>query len=308
MKKLFIPLIIALPLTFVSCGDDDDNVPTVCPTADNANKNLAGVDKSVERLEIPHLNSRYDYICHTTTDGTVNYVMEYDKTNLQARWVAYTYDNKTAQKNYTSRTDAWAPEPFYNTKKQYQVDIQTFPGYNRGHIVGSAERYYSYEANAQTFYMSNMSPMQGNFNSVYWGAIEDMVRDDWGRKVNSSKSEFYKGTLYVVKGGYIDPNNKKTIDVFNTLGDKVKMAVPNAFWIACLYVSETGVAKGIAFWLDHKDYKNQTDAYLAQLKRNAAISIDELEKRTGIDFFCNLADVVENHIESKCELASWPGL
>ena len=307
MKKLFILLTIALPLAFVACGDDDDT-PRPNISNDNINKNLGGVDKTVERIEMPHLNSRYDYICHSTSDGTVNYAMEYDKANLQARWVAYTYDNKTAQKNYSSRTDAWAPEPFYNNQKQYQVATGTFPGYNRGHIVGSAERYYSYEANAQTFYMSNMSPMLGDFNSVYWGVIEDMVRDNWGRNVTSSKSEFYKGTLYVVKGGYIDPNNKRTIDVYNTLGDKVKMTVPNSFWIACLYVSESGVGRGIAFWLDHKDYKNKSDSYLAKLKRDAAISIDELEKRTGIDFFCNLGDKVEEHIEAKCEPTSWPGL
>lgn len=31
--------------------------------------------------------------------------------------------------------------------------------------------------------------------------------------------------------------------------------------------------------------------------RNYAISIDELEKRTGIDFFCNLPDAIEDKVE-----------
>ncbi len=307
MKKLFILLTITLPLTFVACGDDDPVMPPGS-SSDNINKNLIGTDKTVERLEMPHLNSRYDYICHSTSDGTVNYAMEYDKENLQARWVAYTYDTRTAQKNYSSRTDAWAPEPFYNNKKQYQVSIQAFSGYNRGHIVGSAERYYSREANEQTFYMSNMSPMNGNFNSIYWGEIEDKVRDNWGRNVTNNKSEYYGGTLYVVKGGTIDPSNKKFISVNNTLGDKVQMAVPNYFWIACLFVSQSGNAKAIGFWLEHKDYRNDSDAFLRQLRREAACSIDDLERKTGIDFFCNLSDNIENHIEATFDINSWSGL
>lgn len=304
MKKILLFCTLALPLAFVSCGDDED-LPQQSGLAGNVNKNLPGLDKTVERLEMPHLNSRFDYICHTTSDGTVNYTMEYDKANLQARWVAYTYDTRTAQKNYATRTDAWAPEPFYNSQKQYQVDTQSFPGYNRGHIVGSAERYYSREANEQTFYMSNMTPMQSKFNSVYWGAIEDMVRDSWGRNVTSSKSEFYRGTLYVVKGGTIDSNNRRTIDVRNTLGDKVQMAVPNYCWIACLFVNEAGNAKAIGFWLEHKDYKNESSAFLSQLRRDAAVSIDQLERLTGLDFFCNLPDNIEDVVEAKALPSAW---
>lgn len=307
MKKIFIIFSIAIPLSFCSCGDDDLK-PNSGPASDNVNMNVSVAEHTVERLEMPHINPRYDYICHKTSDGTVNYTMEYDRERLQPRWVAYTYDSKTAQKSYSTRTDAWAPEPYYNNQRQYQVAIQTFPGYNRGHIVGSAERYYSREANEQTFYMSNMSPMQGNYNSIYWGAIEDMVRDTWGRAVNNTKSEFYKGTLYVVKGGYVDPDNERYLSVLNTLGNRVNMSIPSAFWIACLYISPEGHGKSIAFWLDHKDYKNQSDEFLAQLRRNAAISIDELEKRTGIDFFCNLPDIVEEQIERSYNVNAWVGL
>ena len=36
-----------------------------------------------------------------------------------------------------------------------------------------------------------------------------------------------------------------------------------------------------------------------------AISIDELEKRTGIDFFCNLPDDIEDYVESSLNLEFW---
>lgn len=305
MKRLIYLLL--LPIVLVSCGDN--NIPEG-PTqnTENANANIAGADLTVTRLEIPHLNSKYDYICHKLFNGDVNYTIEYDKKNYHARWVAYTYDSKSAQRNWTSRTDAWAAEPFYKSQPEYQVaGDQTFRGYNRGHIVGSAERYYSKEANEQTFYMSNMSPMNGNFNSIYWGEVEDKVRDNWGRTVLTSSSEFYGGTLYVVKGGTLD-QKLGTCSVRNGRGEYVDMAIPKYYWIACLFVAKNGAAKAIGFWMEHKDYRNDSKDFLRNLRRSSACSIDDLEKKTGIDFFCNLKDNIENIVESSYNISQWPGL
>ena len=36
-----------------------------------------------------------------------------------------------------------------------------------------------------------------------------------------------------------------------------------------------------------------------------AISIDELEERTGIDFFCNLPDDIENVVEANATPKAW---
>ena len=35
------------------------------------------------------------------------------------------------------------------------------------------------------------------------------------------------------------------------------------------------------------------------------VTIDELEKKTGIDFFCNLPDKTEKEVESKIALKAW---
>ena len=37
----------------------------------------------------------------------------------------------------------------------------------------------------------------------------------------------------------------------------------------------------------------------------SALSIDELEEKTGIDFFCNLPDDLENTVESSMNLDDW---
>jgi endonuclease G len=50
----------------------------------------------------------------------------------------------------------------------------------------------------------------------------------------------------------------------------------------------------------HKDENDTNKNY-----GDYAISIDELEKRTGIDFFCNLPDVVEKEVEAEVDQDFW---
>lgn len=304
MKKqyLFI-LLAATSLGFTSCSDDEtDFTERVEITQENLNANDASIDPTRGRWEMPHLDSQYDYITHTLTDGTLNYAMEYCPQKFHSHWVAYRYDTNLARQ-LTGRSDAWATEPYYDSQKQYQLQTGIFPGYNRGHLLGSAERLCNVEANEQTFYMSNMSPMLGDFNSIYWGEIEDKVRDLWGRKVEAGD------TLYVVKGGTIDDAHiRGYIDVRNTLGQNVKMAVPTHYFIACLYLKADGTARAIGFWMEHRDYKNGSAAYLKQLRRQCACSIDELEEKTGLDFFCNMPDWAENYVEANYNISAWKGL
>jgi endonuclease G len=297
-------------LAITSCGDDDDHHTPTGLVAGNTNANIAGGDATVTRLEMPHLNSQYDYICHTLYDGSVNYTIQYDRKKHHPVWVAYTYDSKTAQRNWTTRTEAWSGDPFYDSDKANQVSTGNFSGYTRGHLCGSAERYYSEEANRQTFYMTNMSPQQYDFNGTYWGAVEDLARDNWGRNVVSAKSEYYKGTLYVVKGGTIDKEENiiKYINVKNTNGGSITMPVPKYFWMACLFVSETGTARAIGFWMEHKDYNNKSASFLKELARSSACSIDELEQKTGLDLFCNLNDNAEKIVEATYDISQWSGL
>ena len=287
-------------LFITSCDDDDNDFNGKIEISDeNRNANDASTDASLARWEMPATDTSCDYITHYTSDGLLNYAMEYSKEKMHSRWVAYRYDSKL-KAQVTSRSDEWGVEPFYNNNKTYQIATGFFGGYNRGHLVGSAERLYSHEANVQTFYMSNMSPMNGNFNSIYWGEIETLVRN-WGRNCGAGD------TLYVVKGGTLD-SLLTTTTVKNTLGETVQMAVPKYYYIAVLSLSSEGKAKAIGFWIEHKDFKDSSLSNLKKIRQAAACTIDELEERTGIDFFCNVPDCIENIVEARYTRSSWPGL
>ena len=64
------------------------------------------------------------------------------------------------------------------------------------------------------------------------------------------------------------------------------------------YSKVNGGYKAIAFWMEHKENNDKVSA-------KYAITIDELEKRTGIDFFCNLPDETEAAVEKETNLSFW---
>ena len=63
------------------------------------------------------------------------------------------------------------------------------------------------------------------------------------------------------------------------------------------------IYQAIGFWVEHKEGLPKNPS-VEELKA-CALSIDDLEKKTGIDFFCNLPDVIENAVESSWKETDW---
>lgn len=242
------------------------------------------------RIEIPALagGSNNYFVTHRTSDGVVNYSLEYDATRLHARWVAYTFDNETSAKAPgIKRTDAWKWDPViprtYSTEKMFSGS-----GYSRGHLVASSDRYYSRQANEQTFYYTNMSPQLQDHNGGIWSNLEQLLQN-WGRNAS------FRDVIYVVKGGTIRDGEIETNRV------RGKIVVPKYYYMA-IVVKKGGNYQGLAFWTEHRKYSKTS-------YRSLAITIDELEEKTGIDFFPNLDDAIEQRIESEPVSANnWPGI
>ena len=70
------------------------------------------------------------------------------------------------------------------------------------------------------------------------------------------------------------------------------LIVPKYFFMALLRKSGTGY-KALAFWAEHLSVDHSNDPL-----GNYVINIRELERRTGIDFFCNLPDAIEEDVEN----------
>ena len=80
---------------------------------------------------------------------------------------------------------------------------------------------------------------------------------------------------------------------------KGQLIVPKYFFMALLEKNANGY-KALAFWTEHLNH-TVPNAHLADY----AITIDALEEKTGIDFFCNLPDDTEDKVEKSLSLISW---
>ena len=68
-----------------------------------------------------------------------------------------------------------------------------------------------------------------------------------------------------------------------------------------MFYRARGKYYAIALWIDQFAYRESRENKLAQF----AISIDELEKRTGVDFFCNVPNTEEAKMETQCDPMAW---
>lgn len=240
------------------------------------------------RIEIPVLKGGSLNIFHTWTTKvngkeTVTYSYEYDCTKKHVRWVAFTFDNVTSQKN-VDRKDNYQPDT--NIPAQYRTDRSDYyEPYNRGHMVASSDRLYSRDANSQTFYYSNISPqLISGFNQggSTWDAIENKVQE-WGKVSNP------QDTTYIVKGTSIDYAILET--------GKNGVQIPK-YYFSTILSYKNGQYKAIGFYIEHTYDKSKNI-------KQCAKSIDELESITGIDFYHNLPNNIESEVEASYKESDW---
>lgn len=247
-------------------------------------------------MELPAIPEGMDAFTHSMTVRSVstrNYSFLWDYDNLVAPWVAYPLCKWNIGNNI-KRTNAWGLDPLLPEGKQpvlYRGFSKGNNGwYARGHQIPSADRLTSYESNSMTFYGTNMTPqIQDGFNGDIWATLEGKVRS-WA---NSSD------TLYVVTGCVIDYKDGETVKYALDNNGK-KVTVPTAYYKAVLRYMKSSTFgysgySACAVWLDHKVYSSSS------ISSSYSMSVDDLEKKTGIDFFVNLPAVVGEEMAAKIE-------
>ena len=287
-----LALIMAAPAMFWSCSSDDDDEKD--PLTVNTNANKTGEHPEAGRLEIPKLKGGVAnmLLVKRLSSGQVNYCIEWSLAKKAQRWSAFRWD-RTNSGGYVKREDVFTedydiPEVYRTTSSHYSGS-----GYTRGHILASADRWNSLEANRQTFLYSNMQPQLYSFNGGIWATLE--------MKVRSWNNDAFRDTLYVVKGGTID--NDSQILEYARKGTALQLLVPKYFYMAILCKNKSTVNSGykaIGFWMEHRSFYDD--------EKNVApyiVSIDQLEGLTGIDFFCNLPDHIENEVEKAVMRNAW---
>ena len=224
-------------------------------------------------------NSDFNYLPTSTTNQIVKhngYSLSYNETHEQAEWVAYTLSKNDIQ--YIDRKRPYFIEdPKVKTTSASWRNYKK-SGYDKGHLCPAGDKRYSKEAHDETFYTSNISPQKHDFNAGIWNKLEQKTRY-WAKKYDH---------LYVITGGVLKPN-------LPTIGSE-NVSVPAEFYKILLDYTAPEV-KAIAFLIPHKESKRPLYDFV--------VSINELEQKTGIDFFPELPDNIENKLESSSNYKNW---
>ncbi|EKM33236.1 putative endonuclease [Vibrio harveyi] len=218
---------------------------------------------------MPSTNSD-QFLCR---DG---YAVGYNYDTKNADWVAYHITaesvNITNKRSNSFKEDTEMPDYARSTLADYKGS-----GYDRGHLAPSATMDFTRESMKQSFLMSNMSPQLPGFNRVGWRVLEEHVRD--------LANEYNE--LYVVTGPIYQGNE-------GTIGNGV--VIPSAFYKVIL---DPSFDEAIAFIVPHRDVSSSELA-------NFITTIDEVERQTGLDFFAQTPDSIEDSMESVKWEEMWP--
>ena len=197
-----------------------------------------------------------------------SYSILYDAGRRFPRWVAYpltkTLAGSGSRSNKWEQTDPKIPAGY----QPYTQSGWGQPGFDRGHMLPSADRLINDAANWQTFYPTNMTMQRSDLNQGVWALLESQIRS-WAMTCD---------TLYVVTGAM--PSEE-----WKTDRAKNRVNVPSAYYKAILRykASDDHQYSGIAFWYDHVDYPKDR-----QILQPEVVSIPQHQARTGFNFFFNL--------------------
>ena len=186
------------------------------------------------------------------------FTLVYEEQYEQAKWVAYQLTAAETQKIY-ERTNKFIVDPDITTGSASLADYKG-SGYDRGHLAPASDMGWSETSMAESFFYSNMSPQTPSFNRGIWKKGEDLVRR-WAKEY----SDLYIVTGPVLKAGLatIGPN---------------KVAVPEYYYKVILHRNGPET-KAIAFLMANEGSREALQSF--------AVSVDSVEKVTGIDFFPN---------------------
>ena len=166
------------------------------------------------------------------------------------------------------------------TVARVNPDAYTGSGYDRGHLAPNyaiATR-HGEAAQRETFLMSNIIPQRHGLNAGLWKQLEM-------RAATSYPARF--GEVWVLAGPVFGPAPAR----LPAGGGATAPAVPEACYMILLDESD-GRVRTLAFLFPQEP----TDGAAAE---TYLTTVDEIERRTGLDFFAELPNEVETAVESR---------
>lgn len=219
-------------------------------------------------LELPAKNQ------HDIILSYIGFTVSYDSERLIPKWVAYELTSEEVD-GTVSRSGSFGMDLNYKGRQAMREDY-SYSGWDKGHMAPAADMKWSQEAMWESFYLTNVCPQNHELNGGDWLALEKKARELAKRY----------GNVYVICGPIIGVNKNGTIGAN-------KVTVPDKFFKAFL-VEIDGVFHAIAFIMENEGFHRKLSSY--------ALTVNQLEDISGIDFFVNLPDMIEESVEAEADL------
>ncbi len=228
---------------------------------------------NLSNVEIPTVkDDRSDRVI-THKGYTVSYNYDWKIPN----WVAYELTDREVA-GEVPRYNRFKPDPMVPQNATAVAEDYKHSGYDRGHMAPAADMKWDEQAMKESFYLSNICPQNPNLNGGVWKDLEEQVRDLASQK----------GRIFVVCGPIVTDDS-------HTLGEN-KVVVPQAFFKVLLQ-EEKGEVHTIGFIYENVSGRKPMSTY--------AMTVDEVEEITNIDFFTSLPDKIEDSTEQVVDFSKW---
>ena len=245
---------------------------------------LKSEEKKLVQNDLDRIIQDADFVLpkHSKNDVSIikhnGFVLKYNEEHEQADWVAYQLTSQEVM-GTVKRSNDFLADPSVKTFSATPQDYKN-SGYDRGHLAPAGDMKWSHQSMNNCFLMSNISPQKREFNGGIWEHLESLMRK-WAKAEKA---------IFIVTG----PVLKDGID--GKIGDKNKISIPKYFYKVVLDMEQPDI-KGIGFILANEFGDKPLKEY--------AVSIDEVERRTGFDFFPMLPDDLENKLEAEKDVKKW---
>lgn len=214
------------------------------------------------------------------------YLVAYDETHRNPAWVAYRVPGEM-RFTHQDRPTRFATDD--RTRARVNHKDYTRTGFDRGHMAPSYAIFSRFgpQAQQQTFVMSNICPQTPNLNRGRWRQLEARVAGH-GRGHGGWAQD--RKMIWVVTGPLYEGNVPRL---------DTGVTVPSHFFKILLDEDEaTGALNVLTFIMPNvKKVSGELADYLC--------SVDETERRTGLDFFPELPDRQENALEMNVPRQLW---
>jgi endonuclease G len=277
LKKLFA--LFSICILFINCISNTEKAKLIDKYRSNKSKKYNSEEVSIENNDSLILGENL-YLYPKSRTGQIikhnYYTASYSEEDEQSEWVAYKVTN-TSFNDHISRTDDFREDPFVKTGSANPDDYFK-TGYDRGHLAPAKTMSRNLTSMSESFYLTNISPQIPSFNRGIWKRLEEKVR--YWSAMNDS--------IYVVTGPILD-------HPIGQIGEN-NVTVPRAFYKTLLGF-KNGKVKGIGFVMPNEKSGKSIYSY--------AVSINEVEEITGINFYYQLEQSIQDNVEANKDLKSW---